>query len=165
MKVFNLSIFIVVLLLQVSCVSTQKNDYKLIPEPFSLKAASGQFVFDEQTLRQLLPAAIENKTKQNQIQWSVPRRWDSTRGGGYYTQQDIKEVIDYAQKRFVNILPEIEMPGHALAALTAYPQYSCTGDPFSVEGSWGIFDDVYCTREETFGFLEDILVEVAGMWT
>jgi hexosaminidase len=93
-----------------------------------------------------------------------PRRWDNTRKGGFYTQQDIREVIDYAQKRFINILPEIEMPGHAVAALTAYPQFSCSGGPFEVEGLWGVFNDVYCTREETFDFLEDILDEVTGLF-
>jgi hexosaminidase len=94
----------------------------------------------------------------------VPRRWDNTRVGGFYTQEEIKEVIAYAQKRFVNILPEIELPGHAVAALAAYPQYSCSGGPFEVEGLWGVFNDVYCTREETFGFLEDILSEVSNLF-
>jgi hexosaminidase len=93
-----------------------------------------------------------------------PRRWDNTRKGGFYTQEDVREVIDYAQKRFINILPEIELPGHAVAALTAYPQYSCTGGPFEVEGLWGVFNDVYCTREETFDFLEGILEEVAALF-
>jgi hexosaminidase len=93
-----------------------------------------------------------------------PRRWDDTRRGGFYTRQDIREVIAYAQKRFINILPEIEMPGHAVAALTAYPQFSCSGGPFEVEGLWGVFNDVYCTREETFDFLEDILEEVIDLF-
>ena len=94
----------------------------------------------------------------------TPRRWDSTVVGGYYTQDDIKEVLAYAQKRFVNVLPEIELPGHAVAALTAYPQYSCSGGPFEVEGLWGVFNDVYCTREETFNFLEGILEEVTALF-
>jgi hexosaminidase len=93
-----------------------------------------------------------------------PRRWDNTRKGGFYTQQDIRDVIEYARQRHINILPEIEMPGHAVAALTAYPQYSCSGGAFEVEGLWGVFNDVYCTREETFGFLEDILDEVADLF-
>jgi hexosaminidase len=93
-----------------------------------------------------------------------PRQWDNTTVGGFYTQEEIKEVIAYAQKRFVNIIPEIEMPGHAVAALTAYPQFSCSGGPFEVEGRWGIFRDVYCTREETFEFLEGILDEVAALF-
>jgi hexosaminidase len=93
-----------------------------------------------------------------------PRRWDDTRTGGFYTQEEIKEVIDYAQKRFINIIPEIEMPGHAIAALAAYPKYSCSGGPFDVEGMWGVFNDVYCTRDETIEFLENILEEVAGLF-
>ncbi|MDR2805705.1 MAG: beta-N-acetylhexosaminidase [Dysgonamonadaceae bacterium] len=95
---------------------------------------------------------------------NTPRQWDNTRVGGFYTQEDIREVIDYAKKRFINILPEIELPGHAVAALTAYPQYSCSGGPFEVEGRWGVFNDVFCTREETFEFLENILSEVAALF-
>ena len=94
----------------------------------------------------------------------VPYRWIDERIGGYYTQEDIKEVLAYAEKRFITVIPEIEMPGHAVAALTAYPQYSCSGGPFEVEGRWGIFNDIFCTREETFGFLQDILDEVAELF-
>ncbi|MDR0232319.1 MAG: family 20 glycosylhydrolase [Dysgonamonadaceae bacterium] len=94
----------------------------------------------------------------------VPRRWDDTRVGGYYTQEDIKEVLAYAKKRFITVIPEIEMPGHAIAALAGYPQYSCSGGPFEVEGRWGIFNDIFCAREETFGFLQDILDEVAELF-
>lgn len=61
--------------------------------------------------------------------WDNPTEWDTKRYGGFYTQEDIKEVVAYAQKRFVNIIPEIEMPGHSLSALAAYPEYSCTGGP------------------------------------
>jgi hexosaminidase len=93
-----------------------------------------------------------------------PRRWDDSVIGGYYTQEEVKEVVAYAQKRFVTILPEIELPGHAVAALAAYPQYSCSGGPFEVEGLWGVFNDVYCTREETFDFLEDVLDEVTALF-
>lgn len=93
-----------------------------------------------------------------------PYQWDVTRYGGFYTQEEIKEVVAYAQKRFVTIIPEIEMPGHCVAALTAYPEYSCTGGPFEVEGRWGVFHDVYCTKEETFKFLEDVLDEVINLF-
>ena len=94
----------------------------------------------------------------------IPHKWDYTRVGGFYTQEDIKEVVAYAQKRFITVIPEIEMPGHAVAALAAYPQFSCSGGTFEVEGLWGVFNDVYCTREETFGFLQDVLDEVAGLF-
>lgn len=93
-----------------------------------------------------------------------PYQWNVNRYGGFYTQEEIKDVIAYAQKRFVTIIPEIEMPGHCVAALAAYPEYSCTGGPFEVEGRWGVFKDVYCTKEETFRFLEDILDEVVALF-
>ena len=70
----------------------------------------------------------------------------------------------YAKKRFVEIIPEIEMPGHSVAALTAYPEYSCTGGPFEVEGRWGVFNDIYCTKESTFTFMQDILDEVVELF-
>jgi hexosaminidase len=94
----------------------------------------------------------------------TPRRWDNTRVGGFYTQDEIREVIDYAAKRFICVIPEIELPGHAMAALAAYPEYSCSGGPFEVEGKWGIFNDVFCTRDETFAFLEGVLSEVAALF-
>jgi hexosaminidase len=91
-------------------------------------------------------------------------RWKDARVGGFYTQEDIREVIAYAGRRFIRVVPEIELPGHALAALAAYPQYSCSGGPFTVEGKWGVYNDVFCSREETFGFLEGILEEVAALF-
>jgi len=93
-----------------------------------------------------------------------PRKWKIERYGDYYTQEQIKEVVEYARKRFVTVIPEIEMPGHSLAALSAYPKLSCSGGPFEVVGLWGVFNDIYCTREETFRFLEDILSEVAELF-
>jgi hexosaminidase len=85
--------------------------------------------------------------------------------GGFYTQQEIREIIEYGKRRFVTIVPEIELPGHASAALAAYPEYSCTGGPFEVATQWGVFDDVYCPgKEATFDFLEDVLSEVAGLF-
>lgn len=73
-------------------------------------------------------------------------------------------MVAYAEKRFVNIVPEIEMPGHALAALAAYPEFSCTGGPFQVATSWGIFSDVFCAKNETFSFLEDVITEVVYLF-
>ena len=66
--------------------------------------------------------------------------WDNTPTGGFYTQEEIKDVVDYARKRFVTIIPEIEMPGHATAAVASYPELSCSGGPFDVEGRWGVFN-------------------------
>lgn len=92
------------------------------------------------------------------------QKFDNKRYGGYYTQKDIKEIVAYASERHISIVPEIEMPGHALAALAAYPVYSCTGGPFEVGKTWGVLDDVFCPKEETFTFLEDILTEVINLF-
>ena len=90
---------------------------------------------------------------------------DGGQYGGYYSQGDIRDVVEYARRRCVTVVPEIEMPGHALAALAAYPQYSCSGGPFEVATTWGVFEDVYCAgSEESFSFLEDVLLEVAGLF-
>ena len=86
--------------------------------------------------------------------------FDDIRYGGFYTQEEIKEIVAYAKERHITIVPEIEMPGHALAALASYPEFSCTGGPFEVGKSWGVFDDVFCPKDETFAFLENILAEV-----
>lgn len=91
-------------------------------------------------------------------------RYDSLRYGGFYTQDEIREVVQYAAQRNITIVPEIEMPGHAMAALAAYPQFSCNGGPFTVPGKWGVFDDVFCPKEETFLFLEKVLDEVCRLF-
>jgi hexosaminidase len=90
---------------------------------------------------------------------------DTIRYGGFYTQEDIKEVVAYATARHITVVPEIEMPGHALAALSAYPEYSCTGGPFEVAKKWGVFDDVYCAgNDNTFTFIQNILDEVLELF-
>ena len=86
--------------------------------------------------------------------------------GGFYTQEDVKEMVAYAQKRYINIVPEIEMPAHVTAALAAYPQYSCTGGPFTVlpGGVWPV-TDIYCAgNDSTFLFLQDVLSEVIDLF-
>ncbi|MDR3189098.1 MAG: beta-N-acetylhexosaminidase [Prevotellaceae bacterium] len=105
-----------------------------------------------------------NRTLKGAYVAAEKRQWDNTRYGGFYTQEDVKEVLAYAEKRFVTVIPEVELPGHAVAALTAYPQYSCTGGPFEVEGLWGVHNDIFCPKEETFTFLEDILAEIADLF-
>jgi hexosaminidase len=80
---------------------------------------------------------------------------------GYYTQDQIKEIVKYAAARHIEVFPEIEMPGHALAALAAYPQYSCTGGPFKVRTTWGIEKNVYCAGNDSmYAFLSHIFDEV-----
>jgi len=93
-----------------------------------------------------------------------PERFDGKRYGGYYTQDEIRDVVAYAQKRFVTIIPEIEMPGHSQAAIAAYPELGCTGKQIDVATKWGVFEDIYCTKEETFKFLEDVLDEVMELF-
>ncbi|PTN06286.1 family 20 glycosylhydrolase [Mangrovibacterium marinum] len=85
--------------------------------------------------------------------------------GGFYTQDEVREVVAYAAERFINVVPEIELPGHSLAALVGYPELSCTGGPFEVRNVWGVEPDVYCAgKEEVFHFLEDIIDEVVPLF-
>ena len=94
-----------------------------------------------------------------------PAVYDGKRYGGFYTQEEVKEIVAYAKSKFITIIPEIEMPGHSLAALASYPELSCTGGPFKVGTTWGVDDDVYCAgKEETFRFLEDVLTEVIDLF-
>jgi len=91
--------------------------------------------------------------------------YDGTPHGGYYTQDEIREVVAYAAARHITILPEIEMPGHAQAALASYPELACTPGPCKVMESWGISRDVYCAgNERVYGFLEDVLSEVLELF-
>ncbi|RLD91343.1 MAG: beta-N-acetylglucosaminidase [Bacteroidetes bacterium] len=93
-----------------------------------------------------------------------PHQWDGKRYGGFYTQEQIKEVVQYAADRHITIIPEIEMPGHSLAALAAYPELACTPGPFRPATLWGVFPDIYCPKEETFEFLENVLTEVMELF-
>jgi hexosaminidase len=105
---------------------------------------------------------------------------DSTKNCGYYTQEQIKEIVKYASDRYITIIPEIEMPGHSSSAIAAYPQLSCFPDEPTeikkgvvwsgstagkqVQQSWGVYKDVYCPSEYTFHFLEDVLDEVIQLF-
>lgn len=90
---------------------------------------------------------------------------EGTEYSGFYTQEQIKEVVAYAAARFINVIPEIELPGHALAAISAYPELSCTGQQLTPRIIWGVEEDVYCAgKEETFKFLEDVIAEVAPLF-
>ncbi len=89
---------------------------------------------------------------------------DSVPHGGFYTQEDIREIVAYAAARHITIVPEIEMPGHAMAALHAYPHLSCSGEQKDVATKWGVFEHVFCTKDEVFEFLEDVLSEVMELF-
>lgn len=84
--------------------------------------------------------------------------------GGYYTQAQVREIVAYAGERHIMVIPEIEMPGHSLAALAAYPQLACTPGPFEVATTGGVFDDIYCPGEDTFVFLQNVLDEVIPLF-
>ena len=85
--------------------------------------------------------------------------------GGFYTQDDVRDVVKYAAARHITIVPEIEMPGHATAALAAYPQYSCTGGPFEPSMTNGVFNGIYDpSKEQTFQFLADVIAEMAPLF-
>ncbi len=85
--------------------------------------------------------------------------------GGFYTQQQVKEIVAYAAERYIDVVPEIELPGHALAAVVAYPHLTCNEGPFKVRNIWGVEADVYCAgKESTFKFLEDVIAEVIPLF-
>jgi len=95
-----------------------------------------------------------------------PFFFDGNPYGGFYTQEEIKEVVKFAEDNYVNVIPEIEMPGHASAAVTAYPNLACFPDRnYKVIELWGVFEDVFCAgKDETFIFLEDVLTEVMALF-
>ena len=93
-----------------------------------------------------------------------PHQFDGEKYGGYYTQEDIKDIVAYAEKRLVTVIPEIELPGHSQAAIAAYPNLGCSGEQVEVAKKWGVFEEIYCTKDETFEFLEDVLDEVIALF-
>jgi len=93
-----------------------------------------------------------------------PQKYDGTPYGGFYTQEDIKEIVSFAAKYNVTIIPEIEMPGHSQAAISAYPELGCTGAQVPVATTWGIFPNIYCPNEGTFTFLQNVLTEVMDLF-
>lgn len=93
-----------------------------------------------------------------------PHQFDGKPYGGYYTQEEIKTVVAYAQKRSITIIPEIELPGHSQAAIAAYPELGCTGKQVNVATKWGVFEELYCPKETTFKFLENVLDEVMALF-
>ncbi len=90
---------------------------------------------------------------------------DGSEHGGYYSKQDIRDVVAYAEARHIEVIPEIEMPGHSSAAIAAYPALGCTGLPLEVPARWGVFKDIYCAGNDgTFAFLEAVLDEVVELF-
>jgi hexosaminidase len=96
---------------------------------------------------------------------NYPQKFDGKEYGGFYTQAEIKDIVKYAQAKYVAIIPEIEMPGHASAALASYPELGCEpANKYEVATSWGVKKDVYCPTEQTFTFLQDVLTEVFALF-
>ncbi len=93
-----------------------------------------------------------------------PAKYDGKRYGGFYTQDEVKEIVAYAGERFIEVIPEIELPGHAQAAIAAYPELGCLDEPLEVRTIWGVSENVYCPKEETFEFLENVIDEVIALF-
>jgi len=90
---------------------------------------------------------------------------DGSKYGGFYTKDDIREIVAYAQERHITVIPEIELPGHSQAAIAAYPHLSCTGKQVEVANDWGVFKEIYCAgNDSVFTFLEDVLTEVMELF-
>ena len=90
---------------------------------------------------------------------------DSVKYGGYYTQEQCREIVEYARQRHITVIPEIDMPGHMKAALASYPNLGCTGGPYKVGHNWGVYYDVLCIgNEDTFKFVEGVLDEVIDIF-
>jgi hexosaminidase len=96
----------------------------------------------------------------------TPQQFDNTPYGGFYTQDQIRDVVKYASDRYINIVPEIEMPGHSEAVLAAYPELSCdpSSTTYKVAETWGVFHNIYCPSDKTFSFLQDVLTEVMDLF-
>ena len=94
----------------------------------------------------------------------TPYVGDATPHCGFYTQEQVRDVVEYARRRHVTVIPEIEMPGHSVAALAAYPELGCTPGPFEVRTTWGVDENVFCPTERTFQFIDDVLAEVTALF-
>lgn len=108
--------------------------------------------------------AIDAYTKLTEISaWRTLQ--DGSQYGGFYTKDEIREVVEYARQHHIQVIPEIEIPGHAQAALAAYPQFSCAGGPIEVANDWGVFKEIYCAgNDSTFIFLKTVLTEVMDLF-
>lgn len=91
-------------------------------------------------------------------------QYDGKKHGGFYTQEEIREIVAYAKKRHVTIIPEIDLPGHSMAVLAAYPELGNTGKPVEVATTWGVFEHIYAPSEEAFTFLENVFTEIIDLF-
>lgn len=93
-----------------------------------------------------------------------PQKFDGKRYGGFYTQEEVKEIVAFAKQHHVSVIPEIELPGHAQAAIHGYPELGCSGEQVPVATKWGVFENIYCPKPETFTFLKNVLDEVMPLF-
>ncbi len=108
---------------------------------------------------------IGSKRKESQIGGFLSKERDGIPHAGFFAQDDIREIVAYAKERYIEVIPEIEMPGHCMAALASYPELSCSGGPFQVPAAFGIKSEVYCAgKERVFEFLEHVLKEVMDLF-
>lgn len=139
--------------------------YKLNTFHFHLTDDQGWRIEIKKYPRLTEVGAYRKQTQVGRSDYYYPRRFDGKEQRGYYTQEEIKEIVRYASDRFITVIPEIEMPGHASAALAAYPELSCgLGKNYVVRDYFDVFDEVYCPEENTFTFLEDVLTEVIELF-
>ena len=107
---------------------------------------------------------VGSTRKSTLINWETKEQ-DNIPHSGFYTQKEAKELVEYAAARYINVIPEIDLPGHVLAALTSYPELGCTGGPYEVATRWGVFRDVLCAgKEETLQFAKDVLNEIMDIF-
>ena len=108
---------------------------------------------------------VGSMRKETIIGRTKPAQYDGKPYGGYFTQEEVREVVRYATERYIEVIPEIDMPGHMVAALASYPELGCTKGPYEVRTRWGISKDVLCAgRESTFEFIEGVLDEVVALF-
>ncbi|MGL5272351.1 MAG: beta-N-acetylhexosaminidase, partial [Phocaeicola sp.] len=139
--------------------------YKLNVFHFHLTEDQGWRIEIKKYPRLTEVGSYRSQTQIGHSDYYFPRRYDGKEQQGYYTQEEIKEIVQYAADRFITVIPEIEMPGHASAALASYPEYSCgLGKQYVVRDYFDVFDEVYCPKEITFQFLEDVLTEVMELF-
>lgn len=93
-----------------------------------------------------------------------PHKFDGVRYGGYYTQEMIRDIVQYAADRNIEVIPEVDIPGHSQATLSAYPEFGCENKAYKAATLWGVFEDVLCPNEATFKFLEDVMDELMALF-
>jgi len=112
-----------------------------------------------------LLTSISSVRKESMLGHYKDQKYDGKPHGGFYTQEEVKDIVAYAAKKYIEVIPEIEMPGHSQAVLAAYPQFGANADKlYQVKTKWGVSEDVLFPREETFTFLEDVLTEVMALF-